>query len=257
MFKPIVIALGVLALTQGVVADPPPAEKGLALVELFTSEGCSSCPPADRLLTSLHKTQPFSGVTIVSLAFHVEYWDNLGWKDPFGDKRNSLRQRAYAGLLKEKGVYTPQMVVNGVRGFVGSDRRRAQAALQESATRPAGRLTIKVDPKASGATRAIVVNGPIESGEGHVLWVAIAEDGLSSKVTRGENQGKMLSHQAVVRAFTRYDISSTEGSSEAYSAELPWSDKWNQKHCRVVAAVQSEKTGAILALGQLSLGASE
>ncbi len=247
----VVLLLSLLSASTGAQA----AEKELVLVELFTSEGCSSCPPADRLLTALHSTQPFADSTVVALAYHVDYWDHLGWKDPFGDKTFSLRQQAYAGIHKEERVYTPQMVVNGEKGFVGSDRRSAMKAIQDAATRAKVVLQVSAQRKDGADTVAIAINGDVKPEPGRVLWIALAEDGLQSEVTAGENKGKKMVHQAVVRSYTRYDISETDLAT--YTVSLPWKSDWNVKAMRVVAAVQSDKNGAVTALGQGTVGGSE
>ncbi len=248
-----ITGLFLAALTVSVGAQG--AEKNLVLVELFTSEGCSSCPPADRLLTTLHTTQPFADATVVALAYHVDYWDKLGWKDPFADKTYTLRQQAYAGIHKEERVYTPQMMVNGVTGFVGSDRGRAMKAIQDPATRPRAQLKVSAKRKGDAKTVEVAIESDLKPVPGVVLWIALAEDGLRSEVTGGENKGKNMVHQAVVRSYTRYDIAETDLAN--YTVSLPWKEEWNPKAMRVVAGVQSESLGAVAALGQGPVGASE
>lgn len=255
MFARSVCITGLLLTALSMSMGAQGEEKDLVLVELFTSEGCSSCPPADRLLTTLHTTQPFADATVVALAYHVDYWDNLGWKDPFGDKTYTLRQQAYAGIHKEERVYTPQLIVNGVTGFVGSDRGRAMKAIRSQATRPRAKLKVSAKRKAGAETVDVAIEADLKPVPGVVLWIALAEDGLRSEVTEGENKGKNMVHQAVVRSYTRYDISETDLA--AYTVSLPWKADWNPKAMRVVAAVQSETLGAIAALGHGPVGASE
>lgn len=255
MFTRGVCITGLLLAALTVSIGAQGAEKDLVLVELFTSEGCSSCPPADRLLTTLHTTQPFADATVVALAYHVDYWDKLGWKDPFADKTYTLRQQAYAGIHKEERVYTPQMMVNGVIGFVGSDRASAMKAIQDKTTRTRGALKVSAKQKGDGKTVEVAIESQLKPVPGVVLWIALAEDGLRSEVTAGENKGKSMVHQAVVRSYTRYDISETDLAN--YTVTLPWKADWDPKAMRVVAAVQSEKLGAIAALGQGPIGVSE
>src|SRR4051794_14486618 len=117
------------------VADPAtqPAERTPVLVELFTSEGCSSCPPADELLAELARTQPINGALIVPMALHVDYWNNLGWPDRFAGKAFTDRQHEYGDAMKLRGLYTPQMIVDGQTEFVGSDRDAARRAIERAA----------------------------------------------------------------------------------------------------------------------------
>lgn len=229
----------------------------LVLVELFTSEGCSSCPPADKLLADLYASQPVDGATIVPMAFHVDYWDRLGWKDPYGDAAYSRRQRAYAGLLQSDSVYTPQMIVNGTVGFVGSDRGAAQNAIMR-AGRDAPK-TIEID-RAVTEGKKLDVDARISGVDVKeaILWAAVAEDELESEVTRGENRGRHLKHQAVVRVFKGEAFEpAAGGDTRAVSISLPRDQDWKQAHCRVIVAVQRKATGEILALGQHALKAAE
>ncbi len=232
-------------------------KKPLVLVELFTSEGCSSCPAADRLLATLHTSQPVAEATVVALAYHVDYWDYLGWKDPFGEPAYSQRQRAYAAMHKEDRVYTPQMMVGGIHGFVGSDRGSANQSITKCAATPADLLDVDVVVGEKDGALKITLRSEVAVGAGSVVWVALAEDDLVSEVTRGENRGKTLTHQAVVRAVQQLPITEDTTLDAQHTLVIPWDAAWQRKHCRVVAVVQSESTGAVLALGQRSLGASE
>lgn len=230
-------------------------EKPLVLLELFTSEGCSSCPPADRILTSVNRTQPFPGVIVVPLSFHVDYWDRLGWTDPYGNAEYSRRQQQYATIGDRDGVYTPQMIVNGVHAFVGSNRSTLRKAVADATTRPAHSVEISV-ASPSSLERKITLKSPLATGDGTAMWLAVVEDGLVSEVTKGENKGKKLIHDAVVRHFQICDTSENEGDGGKGAVTLELEPSWKPSRCRVVAVVQSEK-GAVLALGQSALGASE
>src|SRR5215204_4808968 len=132
--------------------DSQPAETQIAagnrpavLVELFTSEGCSSCPPADRNLTFLEKQQPVTKADVITLAFHVDYWDRLGWKDRFSSPLYSRRQEIYAQALKLDSNYTPQMIVDGRREFVGSDSGRASKEIEEAIETPKAKIDITAE----------------------------------------------------------------------------------------------------------------
>lgn len=228
------------------------AGEALVLVELFTSEGCSSCPPADRLLADLLAKQPVAGATIVPMAFHVDYWDQLGWKDPFGDPAYSKRQRAYASLLKSDSVYTPQMIVNGTTGFVGGDFGAALKAIKNAAAhRPIPIFAAVVSQTDEQLSLQLDV-GAVSATDG-VLWAAIVEDGLSSEVTRGENTGRTLPHDAVVRVMKGSPHTPAAGGQDKATLDLPWNASWKRDRCRVVVAIQGTGSGAVYALGQLAL----
>jgi hypothetical protein len=123
-------------LTFSVAVAAAEAPRKPVLIELFTSEGCSSCPPADALLSRLQQSQPIPGVELITLSEHVDYWNQLGWTDPFSSAVLTVRQRQYAAVLRGDGVYTPQMIVDGKTGFVGSDSQKALQAISEAARAP-------------------------------------------------------------------------------------------------------------------------
>jgi len=166
------------------------------LVELFSSEGCSSCPPADVLLREFDEARTVSGARVVALEFHVDYWDDLGWKDPFSREAWSDRQRSYtsAGV---GGMYTPAMIVDGRDAFVGSDSGRARAALGRAAKRA------HVDVQLTRAGSALQVVVPKIAGPTASAWLAVSERGLWTNVERGENAGQRLLHGPVVRSLQR------------------------------------------------------
>lgn len=165
----------------------PVNENGVAVVELFTSEGCSSCLPADQVLADL-KTR-MTGQNVFLLALHVDYWDYLGWKDHFGEPANSERQRKYDSILHSE-VYTPQMIVNGKSVFVGSDRLRANEAISEGLKNPAvTEIRIQNDVEADQQQVKVHVNitGDINN---EVLNIALIEEKAVTSVSAGENKGK-------------------------------------------------------------------
>jgi hypothetical protein len=174
-------------------ADPPAP----ILVELFTSEGCSSCPPADEVLARLARDQPEPGVRIVTLSEHVDYWDRLGWRDPFSSATFTARQRGYSLNVSHGRVYTPQAVIDGSLDALGSDERRVRAAVQLAAARPHG--TIEASPL--GTTALSVVARGMPRPDGAHLFVAWVQDHATSVVTTGENAGRELPHVSVVRAL--------------------------------------------------------
>src|SRR5215472_8372575 len=166
-------------------ASPAPV-----LVELFTSEGCSSCPPADALLMRLQREQPVEGVQVIALSEHVDYWNQLGWTDPFSSGGFSERQRRYAEEFQGEGPYTPQMVVDGKTAFVGSDSRRALQVISAAAKAPKARIDLRC------AGDLLEIRADAASDDSDVLF-AISENGLSSNVRRGENKGRTMEHDAV------------------------------------------------------------
>jgi hypothetical protein len=173
-----------------------PAAAGVAVVELFTSEGCSSCPPADALLADLANRD----AAVYVLAFHVDYWDDLGWVDPFASPEFTDRQKAYARSLGGRGLYTPQMIVNGTEQFTGSDRTRAEQSIARALSRPASvllSLATRATASDSISVDCKALNAPADA----VVDVALVQHASSSDVRAGENAGRVLHHSNVVREF--------------------------------------------------------
>lgn len=187
--------------------------KPVVVVELFTSEGCSSCPPADRLLSSI--VQADTDVEILGLSFHVDYWDYIGWKDPYASEIYTLRQRAYARKFRLNTIYTPQMIVNGKHEFVGSSRSEWNRALAlESRDVPSLDLDVSIISKTTDKLTFTVKSKPTDAQ----INVAIVEKNLSQDVKRGENRGRKLSHDNVVRSF---DTRSFDGQQNTFKLRLP------------------------------------
>lgn len=194
------------------------SEKNPVLVELFTSEGCSSCPPADSLLMELDRSQAVPGAMVIVLSEHVDYWNGIGWHDPFSSPQFTQRQNEYATRLHLDGVYTPQMVVDGQQEFVGSDRRAAARAIEQAALHRKINISIGDASRQGGVVRARVdVSGENLPKEAE-LYAVLADESDASNVLHGENSGRKLVHVAVVRSMRR--ISNLNG---AYSGvvEVP------------------------------------
>jgi hypothetical protein len=191
-------------------ADEPSggAASRVAVVELFTSEGCSSCPPADEVLGDLARR---SDRPVYALGFHVDYWDNLGWPDRAASPDNTTRQRTYAHAFGAGGLYTPQMIVDGTEQFTGSDRAKAEAAVGRALSRPAS-VRLSVHPRRTGPAAVAVDYEAQGAPPGSVLNVAVVERVVSTSVRAGENAGKTLRHANVVRALVTAPLSSTTGS---------------------------------------------
>jgi hypothetical protein len=180
---------------------PVAVATGVAVVELFTSQGCSSCPPADAALADLARAAERTGRPVYTLAFHVDYWDHLGWADPFDDPAYSSRQQAYGRALKLDQVYTPQAVVNGRTQFVGSDRAAEDRAVADALATPAvARVSVAVIGSARDGSR--VDYTATGAGAEDSVNVAVVEQGLSTEVKHGENAGQRLDQPSTVRWFT-------------------------------------------------------
>jgi hypothetical protein len=218
------------------------------LAELFTSEGCNSCPPADFLLELLSREQPVDGAYVVALSEHVTYWDHQGWKDPFGSPRFTDRQNMYGFRFKLDGVFTPQLVIDGSAHVVGSDAAQVRAALAAAARTAKPRLTVEVALSDRGLTAS--ASGPgLAAGvsEGAELLWAVTEDNLVVDVKRGENAKRTLRHSGVVRSLVTTKIDSA--LERMTSGVVPFRSQWKRDHLRVVAFVQSSSTKRVLSVG--------
>jgi hypothetical protein len=212
-----------------------PATAPFAVVELFTSEGCSSCPPADQVLSELADDAKKAGRRIFPLAFHVDYWNYLGWKDPFSLPVSSERQEQYGDALRVNQSYTPQMIVNGKTEFVGSDRRRAWKVVNAALDLPAlASVTLQVKTNADGPRIEYRVSG---APKGAGLCIAVVESGLTSQVRRGENSGRTLSHANTVRKFVVLSLDEPTGSVDL---ESEFSSP--RRDLRVIAFLQNLRT---------------
>ena len=187
--------LGVAASAPAMAADP--ARPGrLVVAELFTSEGCSSCPPADALLSELARTRP----DVLPLAFHITYWDRLGWPDPFAFAGATDRQRQYASVLGLDTIYTPQLVVDGTRDVVGSDRGAVLQALRGAAAQAASPVSLTLSRAAGGIAASV---GAGSAGQRATLLLAGYDTAHRTAVAHGENAGRTLSESNIVRGLVR------------------------------------------------------
>ncbi len=237
---------------------PAGGKKTPVIVELFTSEGCSDCPPADALLTKLDQTQPVPGADVIVLEEHVDYWDHQGWADPFSSAEFTRRQNDYAYVFRNAGVYTPQMVVDGKSEFVGSREGAARQAIADASRtakttvnlRLAGNvdkldipLEVRIE-KLAGAT----------AGERADVFLTITESRLHSDVAGGENSGRKLDHTAVVRRLER--LGNADGQSETAFSGRPvvkLSANWNRSNLRAVVFIQEQRSRRILGAAEIPL----
>ena len=215
-----------------------------ALIELYTSEGCSSCPPADRWLSSLAGPSVPQGV--VPIAFHVSYWDYIGWKDVFADERYTERQRALAKATGARMVYTPQVMLDG-RDFRDWSNARAVSQAIAKANAMASRAQIEIAARSASEGTATATLRPGVKADDLALFVAITQNGLSSRVTAGENRGEKLAHSFVVRELAVIRGAGTQSSPVLRGAFAfkPRAD-WKLENMSLVAFVQNVKTGEVL-----------
>ena len=217
--------------------------KGFAVLELFTSEGCSSCPPADQLMGEIEKQYKDQAVYI--LAYHVDYWNNLGWKDKFSSVENSKRQQQYSQTLHSQ-IYTPQLVVNGKKEFVGSDRNAVE---QEIQTALLTSVNSKINLSANVSQKDITVNyKTAQNNSQYKLLITLIEKKASNAIQRGENEGRHLVHWQIVHQQNQISLkNSTEGTT---NFRLP--ENFNVNDWEIIGMIQNTKTGEILGSSQAS-----
>ena len=237
---------GVIGLLGVAAQAPAPSlpEPTTVVLELFTSEGCESCPPADALLRQLVK-QPPIGVRIAALGEHVTYWDQLGWRDRFSSAALTERQHAYAQAFGGDSIYTPQAIVNGRTDLVGSDASSIRDAIIQAKTQPHGTIRLSVSPTRSGIAVSVVAeNVPApDRGDRDVVVVAITEDDLTTNVQRGENRGRTLTHAAVVHQM----IEIGDLAAQPAHGEMTIDPSWRRDRVKVVAFVQEFRSRRIVA----------
>src|SRR5262245_30093485 len=225
------------------------------LVELFTSEGCSSCPPADQALARLLEQQPIQGVEVIGLSEHVDYWNHLGWWDPYSQSQFTQRQKDYVLAISGSSQYTPQSVIDGRTQLIGSQIEKHLDALSRASQKPKAAVGIAV----AGATpKGVAIDIKIASLAAQLtdatadIVVAITEDHLSSQVTRGENEGRQLAHAAVVRSMKPIGRVTGRG---AFSDRVfvPLESEWKRAELHAVVFAQDGKTRAILGASRIRL----
>jgi hypothetical protein len=250
-FRPLfAISLALLTVHREAQAIPPESSiKGtpssVAIVELFTSEGCSSCPPADSLLRQINLKQTDAGQLIVGISEHVTYWNNLGWKDPYSSPVFTDRQSVYASRLSPEGSYTPQMVLNGRDQFVGSDGPALERALRDDARRE--HLTLRIVSSAP-APNGIDVQFAFAGNPSKPLDIiaVLADDADRSNVLRGENGGRELQHVSVARSMTRVVTVRDDGEQSVHVSYPEGLSTDNGSGHHLILFVQEPHQGAIL-----------
>ncbi len=237
-------------------AAPGSAPRSTVVVELFTSEGCSSCPPADDVLSQLAHWQPVAGVEVLALGEHVDYWDRLGWRDPFSSAMYSTRQSNYdARVFHRHGVYTPQLVVDGQLERVGSDVSAIQRAINQAAQAPKAAVDVAVPGASDRDLRVdvhVTVPQQLTLRESADVLVAITEDNLATEVRRGENGGRTLRHSAVVRSLISVGTLSPLERTWSTSASVPVAPEWKVANLRVISFLQERASRRIVGAGVAS-----
>jgi hypothetical protein len=216
--------------------------RSLVLIELFTSEGCSSCPPADNDLINLKEKQPIKETKIIALAFHVDYWDDAGWKDRFSSKKFTERQQMYSKRFGDEPA-TPQLIVDGVQ--LVQDGRQIPEMIFNAGSKP---KPVQVNLHQDSDRVDVLVQGAIQGGE---AYLALVEDDLETPVKRGENQGRTLHHAAVVRDWHSLGTVATGSWNSSVHLSIP-ADA-NRSHMQLVGFVQDPKSGKILGVRSIQI----
>jgi hypothetical protein len=226
-----------------------PSARVPVVVELFTSEGCSSCPPADAVLSKLATEQPVAGVEIIPLGMHVTYWDRLGWRDPASLAMATERQQHYGRIFGEDRIYTPQAVVDGREELIGSADAGIRQAVAKAARQPHVPVSVTARVDGDSLKADATIGLPADLEQKMSLRMVVTEDGLTSVVKRGENGGRTLHHDAVVRAIVGGDVNAA--GVHAFRASLD--PAWHRDRLHVIVLVQDKKTQRIAGAGQTIL----
>jgi len=231
-------------------ADTAEPTRTPVVVELFTSEGCSSCPPADALLTKLNDLQPIRGVHVIALEEHVDYWDRSGWRDPFSSPEFTGRQKSYVQQLRLEAAYTPQMVIDGRAELVGNNSGAVLSELAKAArsAKIPVHLTLR-EKSADHVSLAVQVGATKSSGD---VLVAITESKLASDVARGENAGHNLKHSAVVRKLIPIGTLKV-GEGFSGETEVQLAPEWKPENLSAVVFIQERGGGRTLGATEIAL----
>jgi len=233
---------------QSTSSSPASAQLQPVLVELFTSEGCSSCPPADTMLEKMDTYQPIEGAQLIVLSEHVDYWDHDGWKDPNSSAALTERQNFYEAVLGEKTSFTPQFVVDGSNGLRQGDPQRLEDTLKKAAAVPKVAVRIdgvNVDASNPSLLRAHISTDANSGTHNADVYVAVALEHVESQVSRGENNGRHLTHVAVVQQITKVG-KLPKGKNFDQQVQLKLKPGEDSKNLRIVAFIQESGPGKVL-----------
>ncbi len=253
-------AVATVAATSASV-EPSNGPRVPVVVELFTSEGCSSCPPADALLLQLDQTSPVPGAEVIALSEHVDYWNYIGWSDPFSAEAYSARQQAYAQALRQTGgrgdVYTPQMVVDGQFEFVGGNAAKARDVIAQAAAFPKAEVKLTlIHPENTDVLKLRVHASQLpqlHANDQAEVVLAIAENNLASSVTRGENSGRKLRHTAVTRELRTLGQFAPAQKTFETETTVKLAVGWKRADLRLVAFIQERINRRILGAASIKL----
>lgn len=232
---------------EQIVMDRATGTKSPVLVELFTSEGCSSCPPADSLLISLDRDQQVDGAEIITLGFHVDYWDHDGWRDRFSSAEYTKRQQAYAKQFDSGQTYTPQAVIDGKIETVGNDDRKVKSAISSRISAAKAAISAEI-----AADKIKLDISYIPSKKASTVYLAVAENGLISDVSSGENGGQRLSHVSVVRDLRAVGKIDAGQANANFETSLPTNSEWKTANLRYVVFVQENGSMRILGVKKIT-----
>ncbi len=262
------VAIGVSALALSSSLRPgaktedaltsPTKVHGPVVVELFTSEGCSSCPPADSLLLRMDEAHSVGSVEVIALEEHVDYWDDLGWQDPYSSHEWTERQQGYAYAFRQGSVYTPQMVVDGRTEFVGSREGSARQAIADSAGKEKAVVTVTTAMSSDAKDRVSVRVGRLpatSASDSSEVWLAITETGLHTAVKRGENAGEDLHHSAVVRTLRKIGVADPKNPDTSFTgdANISLDRGWQRGNLRAVVFLQGKKSQQIVGAAEVKI----
>lgn len=234
MKRALLVLIPLILIAAAVVySKPKHSDKpGPVVLELFTSQGCSSCPPADRLLSKLGSED----TRVIPLAYHVDYWNYLGWRDPFSSAQWSNRQRLYAQTMQSSQVYTPQLVINGTDQLVGSSESNVRAEIERQLDR-GNRGTVSIEEMTrNGNELTVKLHAQLDHGNADLV-VALFENGITTAVKNGENANRNLTNDFIVRWESR--AAEVRGAANA-SVTIPIANEW--QHLGVAAFLQDPKT---------------
>ncbi|MRX68608.1 DUF1223 domain-containing protein [Flavobacterium resistens] len=213
-------------------------KKGFAFLELYTSEGCSSCPPADELMGKIQHEYKDSNVFVLS--YHVDYWDKQGWKDVFSNAANTKRQYDYAKFMEKDPIYTPQLIINGKIDYIGSQETAVQNGIRTALLKPA---VTEITLEASKQENKLNLNYNINKiSKNNRLYVAVVQKAAKSNVKRGENANHVLSHFQIVRSLNGFALTGNQKGNVSLS--LP--KGFNSKDFEIIGFVQDMNSGIIL-----------
>jgi hypothetical protein len=244
-----VFALAAHTFRASTQATAPEGARVPVLVELFTSEGCSDCPPADRLLEELDKNQSVPGAQAIVISEHVTYWNHQGWRDPYSLDDVDMRQKEYGDRFNLDSVYTPQAVIDGIAQVVGNNGTALAKAVEHAAASPKKTLALGDAHWENGGVRFSVHGTPDANSK---LIAVLVADTSDQRVARGENAGRTLHHVAVARAIKEFSSSAADGRVLQLSGG-GLAHNQGAAHARLVAFLVEKKTGRVTAVAELTL----